>query len=697
MSQQPPLSAQRVTELVTSTRDDVERMSALERGRPADRAATMALLEGLKWWQWRVVMGCAHSLGAASEGAPEAVEGLLSALRHPESSVRNAAAKSLGKLTERVSVSPLPLFEAYLTEETHLAFLETGRALLASLKTSTLTPEQGLRLQKILEQMEAVKLRHLPIGGTMVARGPAPSPRPVGFLARLMGKAPPAEPPPRVPPADDRIFLEPEDGQLHDYPEIVSQVAQVYAKAPGDPEVRFALVLKLCRMPLAYFVTTTGLVLLAAELADTLERRAALLAEVPRWVTPGDPTRGNRLACSLASAVPSLRLDLFRLLLQKQESMDWSNWSYPLRNATPAELEPLVEAALEAPEKDLLSWLRLLKETPVEPVLPVLGRALHSQTLGAVTASLERLRKFGQPVSEQIGDAELLKQRWADQPSVLQPLESVVGQSARPSGGTTAPAGFQEPLKTAEWTLPEMACNPFSRGEKQDWKESLRQLDAFCTDGETFFLTTTEQLVLLRSGQPPRPFPWPENFRGVGLSLLAVGLQGELLFQYAGGSQAHLFLWSSAEGNFRRVQPSVPDDEVPNGTNFVTDGRNYGWAEAGVWKMSHFESDPGHHADIAYHLDRGSATLRAVKADELKGMRPVEGHKLDTGDYHQTTLEFAFSQDGAFRLCDARRLAIRASGENPIHSSGRTDGKWALHMEVFPSRLCRLSFWECAT
>jgi hypothetical protein len=516
----------------------------------------------------------------------------------------------------------------------------------------------------------------------------------VGLLTRLLGKAPRPEPQPRIPAPEDRVFLELEDGRLHDFPEIVSQVAELYATAEDDPEQRFALILRLCRMPLAYFSTSTQLVLLAGRLADSAERKARLLAEQPHWKTPGDPTRGARLACSLASAQPSLRVDLFRQLLHQGAHMDWSNWCYPLCKVPAAELEPVREAALAAPEEELESWLKLLSEAPVEPILPVLARALHSESYDLVKSSLAGLTQYGQPVGEILGDIERLKKRWEEFPSVLQGLQSLVGQSTRPTGHDAAlPEGFREPSVWAEWTLNPTSYTPFSRQQRQDWKESLRQLGGFSPHGETLFLTTNEEMVVLRPGQAPQVVPWPDGLHGLGLSFLAAGVEGELLFQCKLASSAYLYLWNPSSG-FQKVEPSLPDDEVPSQSNLVSDGRSYGWAEKNVWKMSHFEADPGHHTDIAYRLDRARAAVQPVKEQQLSGMRPVDGHEFSTRQYMLPELQFAYSADGAFRLCAELGLALRTDYENPIHSVGRGQGDWALQLDVFPSRRCRLSLWR---
>ncbi len=686
--QRQPLSAKRVRDVISSSGDDVTRMYELKKGRPVDLAATRAMVEGLGCWQWRVAMGSAYGLGGATDGVEEAVRGLVSTLNHPESSVRSAAAESLAQLS--APTAALHLYEAYLTEDSHLTLLEIGKALLAT-STGSLNVLHADRLQGLLERVLAVELTHLPLGGVPARRSSPPSLPAPGFFAKLFGSAPKPrpEPPPRVRSKEEREFLTPEGEQIEDFPDIVSQLAEIWVRLPGDREVRFELVLKLCRMPLSHFATTASLVRLAGELADSEERKARLVSEAEHWTIPSDPTRPNRLACGLARNRPGLRLELFRRFVKLGGPMDWTNWSHPLGKAGKVELEPLVAAAMEVPEGELADWLKLLKEAPVGLILPVLGRALHSPKEALVRSALVRLKSYGQPIVETLGDAEALKQRWSESPEILSTLESLIGQSARPAAGSVAlPSGFREPVQVAEWTLPEMARNTFSQGERQPWTESLRGLKAFRCSGGELYLSTSESLVALTSG---KVMLWPDG--GHPLTLLAEGVKGELLFSGWGGSQLPLYLWGGG-GVFQRMEPAIPDDEVPNGENLVSDGRNYGWAEAGVWKMSHFESDPGHHEDIAYRLDRSSGKLASVKASALSGMRPVEARKLATDEYRARAIEFAFSSDGAYRTCSAESLAIRAGAENPVMGAGRVSGRWALYLEVFPSRLCRVYVWE---
>lgn len=685
-----PLSAKQVRSLVSSSSDDVTRMYALKNGRPVDRAAIQAMVEGLGWWQWRVAMGCAFGLGGSVEGVDEAVRGLVSALSHYESSVRSAAAESLAELAR--SEAALPLFQAYLAEESHLTVIEIGQALLATPLT-TLARTHSNVLQDLLQRIESLQLSRLPLGGTIARRlPPSPTAPPVGFFSRLFRSAP--RPPVQqasyqVPTEREREFLTREGDQIEDYPGIVDQLAEIWERLPGDRETQFQLVLKLCRMPLTHFQTTSNLVHLAARMADTKERQGELLSEATQWTIPSDPTRPNRLACGLARSHPELRLPLFVQFLALGGPMDWTNWAYPLSKAGADELEPLVAAANQAPKGQLEGWMRLFGEAPVGLILPFLARTLHCGIEPLVKVTVERLKAYGQPVPEVLGDTEALKQRWNSSPQILSELDSLVGQSRRPdSSSLELPPGLSEPVLVAEWTLPETMRNPFSNGQAQSWTEALRGLSAVRGSGGELYLLTTEALVEMASG---RLTPWPDH--GHSLTLIAEGVKGELLFQGWGGSNVPLYLWTPG-GSFRRLEPPLPDDEVPNGENLVSDGRNYGWAEAGVWKMSHFESDPGHHEDIAYRLDRSSGKLSAVKAASLKGMSPVEARKLSTDEYKARGLQFTFSPDGAFRSCVAEGFAIRAGAENPMKGEGRASGKWALYLEVFPSRVCRVYVWQ---
>ena len=240
--------------------------------------------------------------------------------------------------------------------------------------------------------------------------------------------------------------------------------------------------------------------------------------------------------------------------------MDWTNWASPLSKAGADELEPLVAAAVQAPKGQLEGWMRLFAEAPVGLILPFLARTLHCGIEPLVKVTVERLKAYGQPVPEVLGDTEAWKQRWSSSPKILSELDSLIGQSRRPdSDSAQLPSGLREPEIVAEWTLPETMRNAFSNGQAQPWTEALRGLSAVRGSGGELYLLTTEALVEMASG---RLTPWPNH--GHSLTLLAEGANGELLFRGRGGSNVPLYLWTPG-GSFRQLEPPLPDDEVPNG------------------------------------------------------------------------------------------------------------------------------------
>ena len=110
--------------------------------------------------------------------------------------------------------------------------------------------------------------------------------------------------------------------------------------------------------------------------------------------------------------------------------------------------------------------------------------------------------------------------------------------------------------------------------------------------------------------------------------------------------------------------------------------------------MTHVESDPGHDEHIVYSLDPASSRLEKLSRPFPRPMNKVHLESLDCRDYTLEPLGFTFTSDGAFRVCPTEGLAVRATGENPVHSTGRAQGKFALHLEVFPSGKCRLYLWD---
>lgn len=709
MKHKEPISAEQVRSLLSSSLEDASRRFEIAGSYPTDRAATEALVAGLDGRQWRVVMGCAEALGQCREGHAVAVAGLSRALNHQESSVRSAAAKSLQALVDQTTVPPQPLWDAYLSEEDSLTAIAVSKALVACLSAhrGELPTVYGQRMHSLLTAIMLKKLHHLPLGGTLVRRSPPPPPPGeaasqsgglTGLLRRLLGQraAEPGfrpDPPPRRPSKSERCFLTwVSDRRAEDRMAIIGGMAAVYAAVPADADARFQLMLALCKFSFTYRETTDTLVVLAGRLADTRERQAALLQAIADWRSDQDKLREAAMGRTLAHAYPHLRLAVFRRLLELKAVFDWRSWPYLLREASPEELGPLVEAALEAPEQELESWLNWLAEAPVAPTIPVLTRALRGYNPTLALAASERLVQFGQPLPTLVGILEDLRRRWRDEPGVLANLERMEGQSARvqPGQSVSLPAGCREPRLVVQWTLPETARNPFSPRVAQAWTKSLPHLEGLYVEDAGLYLLTTEALVILAPDGPPKVVSLPQEAAGFVLGCVAVGVGGDLLL----GNGKRLYLWRPGADVIRVVEPSLGDPEdAPHQEILCWDGRHYGWS-ARVWKMSHYESDPGRYDDIAYRLDPEAVRLASTTASELQGMKPVRGIKLDTTNRTLPPLPFEYLVDGSYRVCSEEGLAVRCGDENPIHASCRASGKVAIGLEVFPSRLCRLYLWD---
>lgn len=347
-------------------------MIHLSSAHPQDQQAVRALLAGLAGHEWRVACGCAKALARSSEGAEEAAEGLVWALELPQPLVRTEAAASLQKLASRVPLNPTPVWKAYVGEEDASTALQLGETLLAILGNprGELPQDSGATLHSILVRIEAGSLTRLPLNGKVAKRR---RPSLSSFFRRLLSGTFKTDPG----PVADRVFLRRVGNRWDDYPQVVSRVAQLYAAMPAGAPPRFALVLKLCAMPLRNFVTTEQLVVLAAKLAQTIEEQAALLSSVVGWQSDNDDTRQSRLAFSIAQARPELRPQLFVNLLEMNATVDWLNWAYSLRDASREEIEPLLARMMAAPDSQLNDWFRLLAEAPTEWILPGLQRVLE--------------------------------------------------------------------------------------------------------------------------------------------------------------------------------------------------------------------------------------------------------------------------------------------------------------------------------
>ena len=695
-----PINAFQAQALIRSRAEDTTRMAKLSEHAPKDRSAVLVLVEGLGHHQWRVALGCALSLGGAKDGASEAVAGLQRALSHSESSVRGDAAGSLALLTQHADIDLDVLWQAYQCEDDMPAFLEMGKALLAALeKPQTPPPHLSETVRDMLEQISVASLTHLPLGGESQLfptpeslSGPRPS-----LVTRLMtitGLVKP-EPSPRLRKSERGCFLEPKADRWEDYPEVISGLAAIYAALPvSDPDRRQELVLKLCKLPLSYHVTTQRLVLVAAGLAKTPKHRATVIAGIREWGGGSHETKASRLAHSVAQAYPDWRTDLFTALLDIQAGMDWTNWAYSLKSVPTEELTPLLEAMKTAPEKQWESWFKLFDEAPVAATLEAIVQVLECSNAALVRSALRRLRAYGQPLPSLSPLFEKLKERWSDESDILELLGEVEGQTkAVGAVDGPLPEGLREPRLMVEWTLDETARTPFSPDKPQAWGESLNQVRGLYVQGGPFYLFTSEKVVVLNTQGPPGVSAVPPEVVGTGFQFLCAGPAGELFLNGPYASQVDLYLLTPQKTHVQRLTPPIPDDEAPKNGDLMGDGKHFGWSKT-VWKMSHFESDPGHDEHITYRLQPASGRLEKLKGALPPGMVPVSTDSIYTCNYSSSPLSFSFSKDGAFRICETEGLAIKTTAENPVHSSGRADGKLALHLEVFPSRTCRLYLWD---
>jgi hypothetical protein len=699
MSQSPILlKASQVSELLLSHDKDVEKMTKLSATAPADLEATRALFAGLNSRQWKVVVGCIRALGNAGEESAEvAVEALLTRLCHPFAEVRLEVAKSLTNLSQLAEIPLEPLGEAFLGEEEMQSFLALGRAMVSVLRTGCPVPSGWANnFPSLLKQIRELHLTELPLSGTIAERHQetiATQPPSTGLVARWLGRQRPpaiplpAGPSPRPVRHEARRFLTDLGDRYRDVPEVISLLAKIYTYMPADPKARLSLVLDLCQMPLATFETSEALVILATGLVRDNRDKMTLLASMWGWGRSYDPTWTGRLALSAATARPDLRLTLFGFLWARQSRIDWNGWANSLRQATPFELEPLVAAALEAPEPDLQGWMRLLSQAPVEHIIPALARALGSSEKAVAGDALERLMLYGQSVPWLLNDIVSLRQHWSADPAMLRGLDTLMRNAI--ATDTPLPPGKREPNLIGEWTLEDSAANPFAHGEERNWRDGLPHLSAFHVSGQDLYLITSGLLVSFARDSAARVLALPEETAGAGMTLLAAGPTGDLLFAGGGRSQVYLYLLRPQSAAFRRLEPSISADDLPGPREMMTDGTGYGWAKV-VERKSEVEGGLSLRKEVAYRVDPEEASLQTLWTD---GMRPLETVVLETSDPILPPLGFHFSACGGYRICDSQPLAIRTGTENPIHSQGRFEGKLALHLEVFPSRLCRVYLW----
>lgn len=692
------LTATHIREILLSYDKDVVKSAKLSAGGPADLQATHALLTALGGVQWKVVLGCVQALAhAGPESAKSAVDGLVKCLNHPYPEIRTEAGKSLTALSSRTELPVAPLWEAFLNEEDLYAFFSVGRLLVSLLpRDNSETVDWGPKLHGLLTQILDLRLTNLPLNGVVAERrtphiNVAPSAS--GLVARLLGRlqSPQAEMPNYPSPApvrpENRKLLEDKGDRYRDTPKAISLIATIYSRVPADPRERLTLLLELCKMPLASFETSESLVLLAVGLISDTRDKMALLASMWGWGRSYDPTWTGRLALSAALAHPELRLSLFQFLRARQSRIDWTGWAGSLRDASPTELEPLMAATLAAPESELPGWMKLLSQAPVEHIIPALARALGSAEKQMASEALERLLHFGHPVPWLLNDIRSLREKWSEDIAMLQGLDKLMRLAITSRG--PLPDGKREPDLIAEWMLEDSAENPFLHGKVLSWQDALQNLKAFYTPGQDLHLITTAFLVKLREPDPVIR-PLPAETTGAGMTLLTVGRDGDLLFAGRGRENVFLYLLREQDTDFRRLEPSLPVDELPSPHEVLFDGDCYGWTKV-MEKQGEVEGGLSLRKDVSYRLDPEAGTLQANWVGE---MQPLETTKLDTSDSILTPLGFQFSSCGGFRVCDSEGLAIRTGMENPIHSQGRAEGSLALHLEVFPSRLCRVYLWH---
>lgn len=693
------LKAAQVQEILLSHTRDTDKQKRFADSAPADIPAAHALVGGLAGGQWKVVQGCARALGHAKpESASVAVDGLLKCLNHPYPEVRTEAARSLDALAFLVEIPLEPVWEAFLGEEETSAFLALGRVLVGCLRSGSPAPlAWAPKLHDLLTRIQELSLTELPLGGVVPERHimtlapPTSSP---GIVARLMGRNQPRElvsrtdPAPRPVRPENRQFLKDLGDRYRDTPEVISLLATIYSRVPANPTERLSLVLKLCQMPLASFPTSEALVLLAASLVRDNPGKMALLASMWGWGRTYEPTWTGRLALSAAQARPDLRQPLFQFLRARQSRIDWTGWANSLREADPIDLEPLVAATLAAPESDLGGWMKLLSQAPVEHTVPALARALGSSEKAVASDALDRLLQYGQPVPWLLNDIHTLRKHWAKEAAMLKGLDTLMRLAiATP---TPLPAGKRLPDLTVEWTLEDSAANPFLQGQVLSWVDGLQQLNAFYVQGGEVHLTSSAVMVSLVPDLPPLVRALPGETMGAGVTLLAAGPDGGLLFAGRGQNQVNLYLLRAGASEFSRLQPALPVDELPSPREVMWDGAGYGWSKT-VEREGQVEGGLSLRKEVAYRVDAETGALQTMWSET---MRPLEVAKIETADPVLSPLGFHFSTCGGYRVCDSEGLAIRTGMENPIHSQGRAEGGLALHLEVFPSRLCRVYLWQ---
>lgn len=663
-----------------------DKLAQLSTVAPADEQATHALIAGLAGGQWKIVLGCARALGHAGEECAElAAEGLLKCLIHPYPEVRADAANGLLALSTLVPVDLDPLWEAMLGEEEPRAFLAIGGVILSCLRSGAPAPPHwGSKLHEILQQILDLRLTQLPLSGSIPERHilslQAP-PSPTGLMDRLLGRKQPLElvqredPAPRPVYPENRRILADEGDRFRDAPGVIALLVVIYCYVPAEPKARLDLVLELVQMPLSTFATSETLAVEAAKLVRDTPAKMALLASMWGWGRSYEPTWAGRLALAAAQARPDLRLPLLQFLRARQSHIDWAGWANSLGEASPVDLEPIVAAALAAPESELGGWMKLLSRAPVEHIVAALARALTADDKQVASDALERLLQYGEPVPWLLNDIHRLREKWAKEPAMLNGLNALMKTAV--AAPAPSPSGMREPDLVVEWTLEEGAENPFAPSAELSWQESLGLLEAFAAPEGPVHLITSSLLVTFGSEPTPTLRSLPFEAVGKGLSLLAVGHRGDLLFVARDGQARRLYLLRAGASEFQPIEPPLSRQESPEPGELHSDGISYGWVKRD---------------GVRFYIE--PTTLSLVTTSWPSSMEPLEVGKITTRDVFLPPLGFGFSSCGSYRVCESERLAIRTGLENPIHSQGRSDGRLALHLEVFPSRLHRIYLWR---
>ena len=442
-------------------------------------------------------------------------------------------------------------------------------------------------------------------------------------------------------------------------------------------------------MPFATFETSEALVVMAASSVRDEQDKMAFLASMWGWDRSYDPTWTGRLALSAAEARPDLRLPLFEFLWARQSRIDWKGWATSLRHATPFELESVISAALAAPEDDLQGWMTLLSQAPVEHILPALARALSSTERQVAYDALERLLLAGLPVPWLLNEILRLRQYWSEDLDMLRGLDTLMREATSPD--TPLPEGMLEPDQLVEWTLEDSTANPFIQNVIEDWRDGLQHLSAFSTEDEKIhIITATVMVSISQDSNLPQILMLPDETAGAGITLLAIAPRGDLLFAGRGRSQIFLYLLRAGSVSFQRLEPSIPIDALPGPHEVMTDGTTYGWAKV-MESKGQVEGDLGLRKDVSYLINLQNGCLENTWTE---GMRPLETVGIETTDPTLPSLAFHFAACGGYRISESHPLAIPTGNDTPIHGQGRTNGRCALHLEVFPTRLCRIYFWK---